>query len=713
MNKLKFFKRFNIGKKIALGNTVVIVLISISGLYSLWTLRASRKIDSQITEGYYPLISSLDEFDKITNSTRNLATNWLYLPNEQDKADFVKIKETGFPEMEASLNKLMEEWPVTSFDSIQIYLGKYKETIPYQEQLMAQLNTREAYDDEFLLFELIPLLDNNITSVLDEVNSGLSKEIERLKAESKTLIQKKYSSFDSVEAVLILFTLIAIVIGFVSSYLSSNAVTKPVNKVNELIKKMGYGELPELNIAITNDEIGDMILSLQNLRDGLSKTSVFASEIGKGNLEAVYSQLSNNDVLGQALMVMRDNLKNVINETNLVVRMAKNEGNLNARIQSNNKDGAWKELSDSINDLLISIANPVMEVNKIVNAMAQGDLTMRYNDDAKGEIHRLTSGLNMALDNLNVLLYQISETARTIEESSTEMLSTGEEMNTNSREIASSIAQMSNGAQTQVSKVDESSNLVEGILLNSRDMGEKSEAINIAAKKGVENSEKGTRMSKNVVNSISEIMKYSHQTNESMRVLTERSKEIARVLSMITDIAAQTNLLALNAAIEAAQAGDAGRGFAVVAEEIRKLAEDSRTSAREIEKLINDVQKDTLEAAQVIETMNSNVKTGVEASNEASVVFQEMALSSNQTLIYSEEILKATKSQGESISSVVTITESVVVIAEQTAAGTEEVASSATELSAGMESYMQKSERLNEIARELKQGVGKFKLSSK
>jgi methyl-accepting chemotaxis protein len=226
-------------------------------------------------------------------------------------------------------------------------------------------------------------------------------------------------------------------------------------------------------------------------------------------------------------------------------------------------------------------------------------------------------------------------------------------------------------------------------------------------------SEKGTRMSKNVVNSISEIMKYSHQTNESMRVLTERSKEIARVLSMITDIAAQTNLLALNAAIEAAQAGDAGRGFAVVAEEIRKLAEDSRTSAREIEKLINDVQKDTLEAAQVIETMNSNVKTGVEASNEASVVFQEMALSSNQTLIYSEEILKATKSQGESISSVVTITESVVVIAEQTAAGTEEVASSATELSAGMESYMQKSERLNEIARELKQGVGKFKLSSK
>ncbi len=710
MKKIKFFKRFNIGKKIALGNAVVIILISISGFYSLWTLRQSRKIDTQITEGYYPLISSLEEFDKVTESTRNLATNWLYLPNEQDKADLITIRETGFSKVEKDISLLMEQWPTINFDSINYFIDKYKETVPFQDQLMAQLNTREAYDDEFLLFELIPLLDNDIVSTLDEVNVGLSGEIVRLKKQSRTLVEKKYASFDSVEMVLILFTLLAVAIGAVSSFLSTKAVTKPVNEVNGLIKRMGDGELPELDIKITNDEIGDMIKSLMNLRKGLSKTSIFASEIGKGNLEAEYSQLSDKDVLGQSLLVMRDNLNNVINETNLVVRSAKNEGNLSARIDTEDKDGAWSDLSESINDLLASIADPVMAVNQIVSAMAEGDLTVRYTAEAKGDIYILTSGLNQALDNLNVLLAQITAMASTIEESSTEMLSTGEEMNTNSREIASSIAQMSNGAQTQVSKVDESSSLVESILVNSRDMGEKSEAINIAAKQGVENSERGTKMSKNVVDSISEIMKYSHQTNESMRVLTERSKEIARVLSMITDIAAQTNLLALNAAIEAAQAGDAGRGFAVVAEEIRKLAEDSRTSAREIEKLITDVQKDTLEAAQVIETMNSNVKVGVDASNEASVVFQQMSQSSNQTLNYSEEILKSTKAQGQSISSVVTITESVVVIAEQTAAGTEEVASSATELSAGMESYMQKSERLNEIAQELKQGVSKFKL---
>jgi len=181
-------------------------------------------------------------------------------------------------------------------------------------------------------------------------------------------------------------------------------------------------------------------------------------------------------------------------------------------------------------------------------------------------------------------------------------------------------------------------------------------------------------------------------------------------LGVITDIASQTNLLALNAAIEAAQAGDAGRGFAVVAEEIRKLAEGSRKSAREIETLVRDVQNDTANAARVIEVMNLSIKGGQEASFDASEAFKEIADSTTQTLKLSELILKAAKTQIESIKNVVSITEGVVVIAEQTAAGTEEVASSASELSAGMQTYTEKSRSVTEIATSLKESVGKFKL---
>jgi len=67
----------------------------------------------------------------------------------------------------------------------------------------------------------------------------------------------------------------------------------------------------------------------------------------------------------------------------------------------------------------------------------------------------------------------------------------------------------------------------------------------------------------------------------------------------------------------------------------------------------------------------------------------------------------------DSIKDVVTITEGIVVIAEETAAGTEQVASSATELSAGMESYTQRSEQVVEITRILKERVSMFKLTHK
>jgi methyl-accepting chemotaxis protein len=198
-----------------------------------------------------------------------------------------------------------------------------------------------------------------------------------------------------------------------------------------------------------------------------------------------------------------------------------------------------------------------------------------------------------------------------------------------------------------------------------------------------------------------------------MKILMDRSKEITRVLGVITEIASQTNLLALNAAIEAAQAGDAGRGFAVVAEEIRKLAEDSRTSARQIEQLINDVTKDTQTASKSMEDMNNRVQLGDKASKEAASFFNEIADTSQHTLLLAEEILNASKLQQSSIQSIVSITENVVVIAEETAAGTEEIASSATQLSAGMSNYLSKSKSLSEIATTLSKGVGKFKLKAR
>ncbi len=495
----------------------------------------------------------------------------------------------------------------------------------------------------------------------------------------------------------------------------ANRITDSLDQSNTLLKNLAKGVLDNSMVIknISKDELGEIAQSVNVLLEELRKKADFSRKIGEGDLNADFEIAGENDVLGASLIMMRNNLRTVIDETNEVVRHAEGEGDLSSRMNPSDKMGAWKELSESINNLLGSVSKPFVVLNEMANRMAEGDLTVRYTEEAKGDILNLAENLNKALTNLDELLDGIVKNANIIGDSSMEMLSASEEMNTNTGEIASAIAEMSSGAQNQVSKVDESSNLVENIQRAATVMSNQAEEINAAAHNVSESSEKGLKMVNKVGFSMKDIKAFANDTDKSIQVLTERSKEITRVLGIITDIASQTNLLALNAAIEAAQAGDAGRGFAVVAEEIRKLAEDSRSSAREIEKLITDVQNDTAAAAKVIEVMNESILGGETASNDASEAFREIASSSNQNLEISKQILDATKEQMDSIKNVVTITEGIVVIAEETAAGTEQVASSATELSAGMESYTQRSEEVTEIARMLKEKVGMFKLTKK
>ncbi|WP_421765515.1 methyl-accepting chemotaxis protein [Ekhidna sp.] len=708
---IKIFGRFNIAKKIALSSLIVIILAAVSGIYSLVTLRSSRIIDNQITSDYYPLTSNLKDFEDLVANTNSLSTNWMYLPNPADKAALNEIENSEYPFLKKEILSHVHVLGEDHQARINKALNSFEEIFESVRELKNGLSSDEAYQDDFLMFELIPLLDDQISEPLKTLRVSVIECTMLVQTRSDELIEAKFNSFDGVETVIIIMTLMAIVIGAITTYLTTRRIVGPITKVNSLITQMSRGELPEFEARETNDEIGDMISSMKILREGLSSTAQFADDIKRGDLNTDHELLSENDILGHALVSMRDNLKSVIDETNSIVLLVAEEGILDRRLATDEKEGAWKDIADSINRLFESISRPIKPMSQILEAVASGDLSVRFEDDLKGDFKKLTDSLNFALKNLNTFLSDIRINANVIDESTSEMLSSGEEMSSSTGEIASAISQMSHGAQSQVQKVDESSQLVENILTSSKDVSSNSEGINKAAKKGVENSQKGTTMVENVTASMNEIMGVSSSTNESMQVLLQRSKEIERVLGVITDIASQTNLLALNAAIEAAQAGDAGRGFAVVAEEIRKLAEDSRSSAKEIESLISGVSNDTEKTARMMEAMSQSVAKGVEASSEASTVFEEMSTSSTQTLTYSEEILKSGTEQSEKIKDVVTITEAIVVIAEQTSAGTEEVASSATQLSAGMDSYIKKSKTLNDISLKLKEGLSKFKLS--
>lgn len=483
-------------------------------------------------------------------------------------------------------------------------------------------------------------------------------------------------------------------------------IRNPVQQITKDIEELALGNTnvqKSEKYLVKKDEIGDVFRSFDRYTDTIREATVFAEEIGKGDLNADYFVKSDQDSLGKSLVVMRDQLKGVIDDIKRVVQEAGTYGNLSVRVDVADKNGAWQELSYSVNELLITFATPMAQINQVIEGLSNGNFSGRYVQKAEGDIGRLKNNLNDALDKLESLLRGVISNAEEIKSSSSEMLLTSQEMSINTSEIAASIGQMSTGAQTQVVKVDEASSVVEMVKRTSEEMGRKVEDINETTLIGSDLSAQGMEMSDEVLKSILKISEYAANANSSMGVLKERSGQISKALSVITDISSQTNLLALNAAIEAAQAGEAGRGFAVVADEIRKLAEDSKSSAREIEELVANVQRDTLDAGQAMIEMNERIGLGQEKSKEASQTFQKIFDSSKSSLHLSGEILQSVKVQMEKINSVVSISENIVVIAEQTAAGTEEIASSASELSAGMESFNHKISQFRLISDSLKE----------
>jgi methyl-accepting chemotaxis protein len=321
-----------------------------------------------------------------------------------------------------------------------------------------------------------------------------------------------------------------------------------------------------------------------------------------------------------------------------------------------------------------NLQKSVTEFLTVVSQIGRGDLTLRGRVTSDG-LGNVVDSVNYMLDNFVKVLERVRKAAIDVSSSANEILLSSEDM--------------ASGAVQQDQEITNTSSAVEELTVSMKQVSNNAEASAEAARRALDAAEQGNRAVRDTLEGMQRIRSSVQATAKKIKSLGDRSLEISEIVNVINDITEQTNLLALNAAIEAARAGEAGRGFAVVADEVRKLAEHSRTATKDISALIKAIQAETNEAVVVMEEGTKEVEVGARLADQAGKALEAISSVVRQSAELVQEISLASKQQVRGTEGVANAMQIISNITRQTSQGARQTART-------VENMVKLSEQLNE-----------------
>jgi methyl-accepting chemotaxis protein len=400
---------------------------------------------------------------------------------------------------------------------------------------------------------------------------------------------------------------------------ATNLLRKAESDIQNDLPNFNVDTLMGTNIDSFHKNPRHQIKILENL----TETSTASALIGGHHMVVKASPIING--VGQRLGAVAEwsDITVQVNLENEISNIVKNavQGRFNNRLNLDDKEGFFKQLSTEINELLTISDNVFGDLKRVLEAIAKGNLTEKITQNYDGEFNTIKDNMNLAVSQLVEVIHQIQD--------SNEVIYRGiEELSQGNNDLSSRTELQSSNLESTVAAVHQ---LAITVNQNAEDAKFANETVN----KVFDVVDKG-------VNLIGQVV-------ETMEGIHDSSLKVVDIIAVIDSIAFQTNILALNAAVEAARAGEQGKGFAVVASEVRSLAQRAATAAGEIKSLINDSEEKVEDGSRLVIDAGKTMKDISLSIEDVKMMMGRISVACSEQS-YSVQKVKSTITETEEMS---------------------------------------------------------------